>query len=690
MSLGSEPDSGSFAVAPPQDNVDLALEQAEKLLGIATTPKLQPWDQAARMLQADSNEPYLRRTISQPQDAWALSAINSKAEELMHLRHQHQTLMDSTNETRRNWEAALASKDRAIAQLGKALEAHSQAARNEAASPHVQQQAPTQAHIQGIMVEAQKEAAAQSREAAAAAARAEAQRLSQQQMQLDIQQRVVQQHEQLAQLQEQNQAFKSTLEQVMQAHARDSRRHSSGSDLRRSAPTSLREAGGKQQQQLVQELQSQMAQAQAQLALKDASNKKYKDAVRALRARLSSAATALEQSEQKAHRLEASLVQQSPARPSRQLQEAQAQLFVCEQRIEVLKNELRQQQQETESVQQALGRAASHAETVAEELQESQSRCSKHEQGIARHKQRTEDAEDRAEQHRREASAFRQQVSLLKERLTDAQKRSGEQQEGTEEQLADAERRRQDAQAEAKSAQLLDNTDFDHLKKGFPQWTLLQETLKTTHQALAKVQSQLAEAHERIRAGENSRLEQESALQALKLEQGSSARHQQEAEVALQRVQHTARQEVAAARTEWDMQHRLELQQIQDARLEAQKGHITEQRLEGKVRELEEALQQSATTVSSVRQALAEQSQRASGLEAKLSSASAAGTLRDRALTQLKEQSLLQNQQHAQVQHALQEQAASYATALQSAEQRFSDLEAVVRRMAARTVAGCC
>ena len=43
-----------------------------------------------------------------------------------------------------------------------------------------------------------------------------------------------------------------------------------------------------------------------------------------------------------------------------------------------------------------------------------------------------------------------------------------------------------------------------------------------------------------------------------------------------------------------------------------------------------------------------------------------------------------------QVQHALKEQIASYATALGSAEQRFSDLEAVVRRMAARTVAGCC
>ena len=59
------------------------------------------------------------------------------------------------------------------------------------------------------------------------------------------------------------------------------------------------------------------------------------DAVRALRARLSTAAAALEQSEQKAHRLEASLVQHSPARPSRQVQEAQAQLAMSEQRMEV-------------------------------------------------------------------------------------------------------------------------------------------------------------------------------------------------------------------------------------------------------------------------------------------------------------------------------------------------------------------
>ena len=41
-----------------------------------------------------------------------------------------------------------------------------------------------------------------------------------------------------------------------------------------------------------------------------------------------------------------------------------------------------------------------------------------------------------------------------------------------------------------------------------------------------------------------------------------------------------------------------------------------------------------------------------------------------------------------QAQHILKEQVASYANALGSAEQRFSDLEAVVRRMAARTVAG--
>lgn len=42
MSLGSEPESGSFAVAPRQDDVDQALEQAEQLLGISMTPTIQP------------------------------------------------------------------------------------------------------------------------------------------------------------------------------------------------------------------------------------------------------------------------------------------------------------------------------------------------------------------------------------------------------------------------------------------------------------------------------------------------------------------------------------------------------------------------------------------------------------------------------------------------------------------------
>ncbi len=38
MSFGSEPESGSFAVAPRQEDVDQALEQAEQMLGIAETP----------------------------------------------------------------------------------------------------------------------------------------------------------------------------------------------------------------------------------------------------------------------------------------------------------------------------------------------------------------------------------------------------------------------------------------------------------------------------------------------------------------------------------------------------------------------------------------------------------------------------------------------------------------------------
>ena len=56
--------------------------------------------------------------------------------------------------------------------------------------------------------------------------------------------------------------------------------------------------------------------------------------------------------------------------------------------IQVLKSELRQQQQEAESLQQALVRATSHAEASAEELHEAQSKCSKLEQNAARQKQR--------------------------------------------------------------------------------------------------------------------------------------------------------------------------------------------------------------------------------------------------------------------------------------------------------------
>ena len=41
---------------------------------------------------------------------------------------------------------------------------------------------------------------------------------------------------------------------------------------------------------------------------------------------------------------------------------------------------------------------------------------------------------------------------------------------------------------------------------------------------------------------------------------------------------------------------------MQDSRLEAQKGRIAEQRLEGRIRELEETVLQSSKSLASVRQ----------------------------------------------------------------------------------------
>lgn len=40
-SLGSEPESGSFIAANRQQDVDMALEQAEQMLGIPTPPPMQ-------------------------------------------------------------------------------------------------------------------------------------------------------------------------------------------------------------------------------------------------------------------------------------------------------------------------------------------------------------------------------------------------------------------------------------------------------------------------------------------------------------------------------------------------------------------------------------------------------------------------------------------------------------------------
>ena len=83
------------------------------------------------------------------------------------------------------------------------------------------------------------------------------------------------------------------------------------------------------------------------MTLKSMAFHDLQDAVRALRSRLSSAATALQQSELKADRLQASLAQQLPVRPSRQLQEAQAQLAVLEQRVEVQQYEMWKYDQST-------------------------------------------------------------------------------------------------------------------------------------------------------------------------------------------------------------------------------------------------------------------------------------------------------------------------------------------------------
>ncbi|GFH22908.1 uncharacterized protein HaLaN_20439, partial [Haematococcus lacustris] len=67
------------------------------------------------------------------------SALNEKELELIELREQHVQLVARSQEARTNWEAALASKDRAISQLEEALEARQRAIETLVASNNTEQ-----------------------------------------------------------------------------------------------------------------------------------------------------------------------------------------------------------------------------------------------------------------------------------------------------------------------------------------------------------------------------------------------------------------------------------------------------------------------------------------------------------------------------------------------------------------------
>ncbi|KAL0023643.1 hypothetical protein WJX77_010140 [Trebouxia sp. C0004] len=436
-------------------------------------------------------------------------------------------------------------------------------------------------------------------------------------------------------------------------------------------------AAAAQLPQLLQKLQK----TQEKLESRDASARKYKDAVRALKTRLSDATAALQISHSEALRLRTRVADLKAAISGGDVRKSGGgggsecgTGWVLQDRLNQLHEGLASKEkahkalaEEVEASQEKLNKAQKHSaacEAKISALQQQLEEAGKQaEWRVDRAEARGADLQQSLHQAQHRAYQAEADFSSLAERVREGEGRAAETDRAAREALHRC------AQIEAQ----LQSTERE-LAEAQKQWSHSEAQAAEAHRHTRELQSQLAEAD-----GHAKEMQQQLDRSQTRLRHLETALHKAEREGA---------QELAAAHHDWDSLHKEDAQELREAKVASTRAQASRDKAESRCAELESELDTQRAAATALRQAHASESARHAVLEAKLAGMQQQLDSRQDALHNLQGDLGAMEAHHKQVEADWRSQLSRRTAALSDANRRFTELESVMRRIASRSSIG--
>ncbi|BDA40997.1 hypothetical protein COCOBI_01-6520 [Coccomyxa sp. Obi] len=674
--------------------------------------------------------------LDQDEETSNRTALYEKNMEIIELREQHNLLLARSQDARVNWEAALASKDKAITQLEEALAAErkgSEQARLTAASALSQADArrSTANATDAALTEARREVdqlrqqvaaqearIAEARQSAAAAASGLADQTARtehhmammqaqvKELQASLAQRSAdaQQHQARA---EAAQAANSALQnEIMSLQARLSELNAL---QQRSIPQQSMVAPGpaewaqhneqptenhitgvmpsaqtKVAVEADKELENRMTRLQQRLVSRDASARKYKEAVKVLKARILEALKVATMQQQECEQLRFQLAESHRARESLQReldaqtgqgekQAAHSDILVLQSRLQALENQLSDQSCQHKAMEDRLGSTMEQlasAESRAADAEKRHSLCH-HERDEAQ--QRAEALKARAEKAESYGQKMHRLLQAMRAHLEAAQKQQeAAQQQAQSQQCQDEQQnscRLKDELSEAKQA----------VAAASMQAQSIQERAAHAERQCERLQAALSDEQEKCTEAQKRASQLEISFKGMQ-EQADMLRDKLAHAVAdHRRAQEEAAKELAAARVAWEIKRRDELQDLQ---AQVDRTRHAQEAAEVRLAQLERCECRAQQTSKSV-DGGSDHTARAAAC--RMQRLKEVLDMRERCIAQLQDKLREQQAQHAQVEMGLRAQLEKRVKALEDADKRFGELEALMRRLSVRS-----
>ncbi|KAL3140274.1 hypothetical protein ABBQ38_004542 [Trebouxia sp. C0009 RCD-2024] len=725
-------------------NLDAALHQAEQLLGIppeqARAAQEYEWRGLQQSGQAQNYSQFRQRSSYTQDDPGRLrSALVEREAQLGDLQDQHMRLVQRSQEARQNWEAALDSKDRALAQLEDALVSqkrslqqqmeqqqaavsmtHSQLLQGTDAQLIVQRQLDQSqqqvASLESALSQAQARLAEHSSGSEVRAARAEQDRWRWQSEAEELRALLASRDREIGKMQIKQEELTANMADLKsQADERAAGQRASfaapaqqlppqqqpqyqqqqpqqiypsqpalmweqnaqPADCRQSGcwpPGSPGEAAAAaaaavQLPHLLQKLQR----TQEKLESRDASARKYKDAVRTLKARLADATAALQISHSEALRLRTRVADLKAAVSSGEVRSPGGAESDCG-TGRVLQDRLNQ-------LHEGLASKEKHRKALLEEVETGQEKLGKAQKHADACQAKAHALEDQMEEAGKQAE----------QRLSRAESRAAHLQH----ELSQAEHRAHQAEVDFASlaARLKEGegraADTDRAaREALQRCAQTDAQLQSTERELTAVQKQWSQAEGQ--AAEALRYNRE--LQGVLSEadaQIKDLQHQLERSYArvrhLETALHEAEKDGATAQCSWDALHQEEAQELKGLRIACKRAQAGKDQAESRCAELDLELETLKAAATALRQAQASESSRQTALAAKLAGLQQQLACRDDAIDQLKGDLAALGEHHKHVEADWRLQLSRRTAALSNANQRFTELESVMRRIASRS-----